>query len=77
MPHIRNGFTRRGLLRGAGGLAVSTAAFSAGVGSVNVREKPYRAAANGRTDDTQPIQRALDDTRKRGGGIVFRIRMSR
>lgn len=71
MPHIRSKITRRTLLGGAGGLAVSAAAFGADIGPVNVREKPYRAAGNGRTDDTQAIQRALDDTRKRGGGIVF------
>ncbi len=71
MSYIRDGLTRRGLLCGAGGLAVSAAASGLDFGSVNVRGKPYRAAADGRTDDTQAIQRAMDDTRKRGGGIVF------
>lgn len=63
MPHSPAMLTRRSLL--------GAAAFGLNSGAVNVRERPYRAAANGRTDDTPAIQRAMDDTRKRGGGIVF------
>ncbi len=68
MPHTLGGLTRRGF---ACGLTAGAAGFALDSSAVNAREKPYRAAANGRTDDTAAIQRAMDDTRKRGGGIVF------
>jgi len=63
MPLSQATLTRRSLL--------GVAAFGLTSGTINVRERPYRAAANGRADDTLAIQRAMDDARKRGGGIVF------
>ncbi|MCE5311056.1 MAG: glycoside hydrolase family 55 protein, partial [Acidobacteriales bacterium] len=63
MPLSQITLTRRSML--------GAAAFGLTGGTINVREKPYRAAANGRADDTPAIQRAMDDAHKRGGGIVF------
>lgn len=40
-------------------------------GSVNIRKAPYRAAGDGKTDDTRAIQSALNSVGVRGGGIVF------
>jgi len=40
-------------------------------GYASVREPPYSAAADGRTDDTSAFQRALDAVHTAGGGIVF------
>lgn len=39
--------------------------------AVNVRLTPYRAAGDGKKDDTRPIQAALDAVASKGGGIVF------
>ncbi|CAF2672001.1 unnamed protein product [Rotaria sp. Silwood2] len=41
------------------------------LGYINVRSPPYNATGNGITDDTDAIQRALNDTGNMGGGIVF------
>ena len=40
-------------------------------GYVNVCAAPYRAARDGKQDDTAAFQRALDDISKKGGGIVY------
>ncbi len=68
MSPQRNVYTRRAMLASG---AAAAAACGMTLPAVNVRERPYRAVGNGRTDDTRAIQRALDDTRKRGGGVVF------
>jgi len=39
--------------------------------SVNVRSRPYRAAGDGRADDTRAIQGALDAVGAAGGGTVL------
>jgi hypothetical protein len=41
------------------------------LGYINVRSPPYNAKGDGITDDTDAIQRALDDVGNMGGGIVF------
>jgi hypothetical protein len=41
------------------------------LGYANVREAPYSAASDGKTDDTQAFQKALDEVGAAGGGIVF------
>ena len=63
-----------GLARVASGQAESSPAMlgkSGGPGYANVREAPYSAASDGKTDDTQAFQKALDDVGGGGGGIVF------
>lgn len=40
-------------------------------GYINVRLPPYNATGDGTTDDTNAIQRALNDAGNMGGGIVF------
>jgi hypothetical protein len=40
-------------------------------GSANVREAPYSAASDGKTDDTKVFQKALNDVGAAGGGIVL------
>ncbi|CAF4116184.1 unnamed protein product [Adineta steineri] len=41
------------------------------LGYINVRAPPYNATGDGVTDDTNAIQRALNDAGNMGGGIVF------
>jgi len=49
----------------AGALIVAAAS------PINLREEPYSAKADGRSDDTQAIQRALEDAGAQGGGMVL------
>jgi len=42
-----------------------------GAGYADVRQAPYSAAADGKSDDTPAFQKALDDVGAAGGGIVF------
>ncbi|CAF4416455.1 unnamed protein product, partial [Adineta steineri] len=39
------------------------------LGYINVRAPPYNATGDGVTDDTNAIQRALNDAGNMGGGI--------
>jgi polygalacturonase len=41
------------------------------VATAVVTEPPFGAVADGATDCTGPIQRAIDTVRARGGGVVF------
>jgi hypothetical protein len=61
-------------VRAASGQSESPAAMfgkTGGPGYANVREAPYSVASDGKTDDTQTFQKALDDVGAAGGGIVF------
>lgn len=61
-------------VRAASGQSESPAAMfgkTGGPGYANVREAPYSVASDGKTDDTQAFQKALDDVGAAGGGIVF------
>jgi len=62
------------IVRAAPGQSESPAAVfgeTGGPGYANVRGAPYSAASDGKTDDTQVFQKALDDVGAAGGGIVF------
>ena len=48
-----------------------TPEFAAAPGHANVREVPYLAAGDGKTDDSSAFQRALDQVGSEGGGLVF------
>jgi hypothetical protein len=60
--------------RPAGGQSetlVATFGKTAGPGYADVRQAPYSAVADGKTDDTPTFQKALDEVGAAGGGIVF------
>jgi len=53
------------------GILASASGKTAGPGYVNVREAPYLATGDGRSDDTGAFQKALDQVGAEGGGVVF------
>ena len=60
-----------GVLAGATGTAGASGDPAGGPASVDARGAPYLAAGDGRADDTQAIQAALDSVGKAGGGCVL------